>query len=1042
MMNREILTPISFHLRNFNNYIQLDIPVSKKGNFTLIGENAAGKTTLANCFFPMLVDGSIATPSFNPAKGTDKIEKTSTRNSKNDTRTFESMLLGWGKGSMKVRTGYSYVLLKSKLRQVIIGIGAHRAIGESRKPTWWFVATNNDINEKLDLTTIDENDQSLEKDDFIKINTGLGKNFRVFSQLGEFQSYVAENIYGFTDIRSLHQLANTYRLLASPILTAGNARLTPILEAMKNAQEGIDNQIISSVAATQRGVNRKKALLERIYRGQIRLDKLKSEIFWRNFNHLNERFLEPYSKFLQQINAVNGKKEKAQKDLSIYSDQLKLLKYQLEKTSEAVSRLQEQIVNQKSIKAQRKNKLDVVKLLRQQLKNYSETIESLEKQELKMHTIQARIQELENDKNLLNQNLISIKDELLKQAKGLQQLDTDLTIIELKDQLEKMKHYLHRMKDLQKDYQNIVDSQIHLNEDIQIVTDMRENMDVKIDLRTNGPVVGRIREGLHQDNLDVHNAGAAQMNTRYAALEQRRLDLLSNNPDLKEFLGDANLYKQLNDISKHLTQLNQNVEKNDLHLRDENFDLTHIQEDISKIKQTLEDEFKDFDPKAKRIEITKINQEIATLVIDPDLDDKFTKAQRDLQKYQRSETNLNQKMTTETTNISNFEKQNQDLTNSLNDTKNQAESYIILLKPYFIKDFQIKNIDDALIFLNQHHSEIKNNRYEELSQKISRLIRKNNNDGIDPYALDNLFADRGYSDIASSMRQNYSVYQDELMTVPFDINRAQEILNNDHSAVEKSLKQLKSGNEVAQITYLQAAIHQISDQYELIDGYNEMLAHGVKQTQGIQLKVSLKPKDVDEQVIKEARDTSLSKRPALLKEVQNRLERLANDTDVADDDELFMEKAYQLLDIRQWSDFQIWIHRKQAEIGEFELVDDKFVSSGGSGAEKAQAMVLPLLLVPKMILHRSKKSDAPHLVMFDEFADKLDPETAKSFAKTIDQFGFNFLATMPSGSQNKILADGVDNIVYDVIAPAKKNDNKFHQNIVKPALIWTGEKNE
>jgi hypothetical protein len=354
MMNREMLTPVSFHLRNFNNYIQLDIPVSKRGNFTLIGENAAGKTTLANCFFPMLVDGSIATPSFNPAKGTDKIERTSTRNSKNDTRTFESMLLGWGKGAMKVRTGYSYVLLKSKSRQVIIGIGAHRAVGENRKPTWWFVATSNNVNEKLVLMTTDKNNLALEKDAFIKINAALGNSFRVFSQLGEFQSYIAENIYGFTDIRSLHQLANTYRLLASPILTAGNARLTPILEAMKNAQEGIDNQIISSVAATQRGVNRKRALLERISRGQDRLKRLKKEIFWRNFNRLNERYLDPYSKLLQQINELNGKKEKAQKDLSVYSGQLKLLKYQLEKASETVSKLQEQKAKQKSITEQRK----------------------------------------------------------------------------------------------------------------------------------------------------------------------------------------------------------------------------------------------------------------------------------------------------------------------------------------------------------------------------------------------------------------------------------------------------------------------------------------------------------------------------------------------------------------------------------------------------------------------------------------------------------------------------------------------------------------
>jgi hypothetical protein len=162
-----------------------------------------------------------------------------------------------------------------------------------------------------------------------------------------------------------------------------------------------------------------------------------------------------------------------------------------------------------------------VKLLKQQLKNYSETIDSLRKQEVELNKSRKRIQVFESEKNLLNQNLTSIKNKTIEQTKGLQQLDTNLTIINLKNQLEKMKHYLHKMKSLQKDYQNIVDSQIHLNEDIKIVTNMRENMDVKIDLRTNGPVVGRIRNGLHQDNLEVHNAGAAQMNTRYAALEQK-----------------------------------------------------------------------------------------------------------------------------------------------------------------------------------------------------------------------------------------------------------------------------------------------------------------------------------------------------------------------------------------------------------------------------------------------------------------------------------------------------------------------------------------
>ncbi|PTM21376.1 hypothetical protein DA798_10555 [Lactobacillus sp. PFC-70] len=288
------------------------------------------------------------------------------------------------------------------------------------------------------------------------------------------------------------------------------------------------------------------------------------------------------------------------------------------------------------------------------------------------------------------------------------------------------------------------------------------------------------------------------------------------------------------------------------------------------------------------------------------------------------------------------------------------------------------------------------------------------------------------------MRQQHAVERGNLgfRVVAFDLNQAQELLAADEQAVANALAQTVSGNDVAQRAYLGAAIHQIADQYRLIDGYNDILARGVRGDQEIRLKISLAPVNVDQAVIDEACDARLTERPALTAEVEKRLTKLASDVAIANDDDQFMDEAYQLLDIRQWSEFKIWIHRRQSPVDAFEEVDDKFVQSGGSGAEKAQAMVLPLLLVPKMILQRSRQADVPHLVMFDEFADKLDPETAKSFAQTIDHFGFNFIATMPSGAQNKVLADGVENIAYDVIAPTTQEDGRFHKNIVRPALVW------
>lgn len=1034
-MNKETLRPVSFHLRNFNNYTELDMPASENGNLTLIGENAAGKTTLANCFFPMLIDGSIATPSFNPAKGTDRLDKTTTRNSANDTRNFEGMLLGWGRGAMKVRTGYSYMSMKSEKRQVIVGIGAHRAVGESGKPTWWFVAIAEDLNSELSIQTTDETGRSLEKDEFIDCNQDLAGVFKVFSQVNEFQNYVSEKIYGFTNPKSLNQLAITYRLLASPILTAGNARLTPILEAMKNAQEGIDTQVIDFVANTQRDVNRKKAIFERLSRAEKRLSKLKKEIFWRNLNRLQELTLEPYGNNHNKLTKQKNLQESDQHKLDDYVKQLDILHPLLEQAESLVQDLQKKMAEQKSIEELRHGKQDQVKSILQRLAAYENLKKQYDRQRIELETSQKKMNQLKTNENELIQQVIPLQNRITDLS-DLTQLQKYTQGTDLDKLVAGLDHYLRKIKNLKVKHDSIQQNQKHLSEDIGIVTEIRENMDEKIDLRTNGPMVGRIRPGLHQDNLDVHNAGAAKMSLRHAELEQERKDLLAANPDLQRFLDNESLYKELKEISDQLKQFNKDLNNIKSEIDKQDYQIQVIQRGLDESVNRLELEYKDFDIEKQNKEIEDLRKEIDSLVIDPNLGNKIADAKGAQSKYQQSERDLNNRKTATQTRIESSLQRIDELENTLTGLANQTESDLKILKPYMIDGIELEKVTESMKFLDSHRSEIRNNNFNELSSKIAYNIRHDNENGIDRYALDSIFEDRGHNDIASAMRQQRSINQGDLQIVPFDINHAQQLIVADKAAVEKSLEQLNSGNEAAQMTYMEAAAHQISDQYDLIDGYNEMLAHGVQKSQGIQLKVSLNPINVGQQVIDEARDNTLSKRPALLKEVQQRLERLANDVKVANDNEQFMEEAHQLLDIRQWSDFQIWIHRKQAETGEFELVDDKFVQSGGSGAEKAQAMVLPLLLVPKMVLNRSKKSDAPHMVMFDEFADKLDPETAKSFAKTIDHFGFNFIATMPSGAQNKVLADGVENIAYDVIAPAKKNDGKFHKNVVREAMIW------
>ncbi|MFC6177618.1 hypothetical protein ACFQAV_12440 [Companilactobacillus huachuanensis] len=835
-MNKETLRPVSFHLRNFNNYTMLNMPASQNGNLTLIGENAAGKTTLANCFFPMLIDGSIATPSFNPAKGTDRLDKTTTRNSANDTRNFEGMLLGWGSGAMKVRTGYSYMLMESEKRQVIVGIGAHRAVGESRKPTWWFVAINEDLSNELSIQTTDEVGRSLEKDEFIDRNQDLAGIFKIFSQVNEFQNYVSEKIYGFTNPKSLNQLAITYRLLASPILTAGNARLTPILEAMKNAQEGIDTQVIDFVANTQRDVNRKKAILERLTRAEKRLIRLKKEIFWRNLNRLKELTLDPYGDNHDKLTKQSNMKEHDQHKLDDYVRQLGILQPMLQQSEELVQDLQKKMAEQKTIEELRHGKQDQVKSIMQRLAVYESLKKQYDRQQAELETSQKRMDQLKARENEFIQQVIPLQNRItdLTDLTQLQQAtqgnDLDKLVVGLD-------HYLRRIKNLKVKYDGIQQNQKHLSEDIEIVTEIRENMDGKIDLRTNGPVVGRIRPGLHQDNLEVHNAGANKMSLRHAALEQERKDLLATNPDLQRFLNTEALFKELKEISEQLKQFNKDLNNIKSEIDKQDYQFNVIKKGLDESVNRLELEYKNFDIDEQNKEIEDLRIEIDALVIDPKLGNKIVNAKDAQAKYQQSERELNNKKTATQTRIEGLVQRITELENILTKLADQTEADLKILEPYMIDGIELEKITETMRFVDSKRSDIRSHSFNDLSSKISYIIRHDNENGIDPYALDSIFEDRGHTDIASSMRQQRSINHGDLQIVPFDIKHAQKLIVDDKEAVEKSLEQLNSGNEAAQMTYIEAAAHQISDQYDLIDGYNEVLAHGVQKSQGIQLKV-------------------------------------------------------------------------------------------------------------------------------------------------------------------------------------------------------------
>ena len=286
-MTNDYLHPVSYHLRDFGQYLALDLEAAELGNMTLLGANAVGKTTLANAFYPVLIDGSIATPNFNPARSSDTVSQgINPRNTTRDKRTFNSMLLGWGPAAFAVRTGYTYMVLASSRRQVVLGIGAHRQRDGLKSATWWFVLESQ---APIDLICTDAAGHGLDKQAFVEANAPHQDALKVFKRWDEYRSYVAMTVYGFDGGEALGKLANAYRLLASPILTGGSARFAPIPEALRLAQEPIDReQVIGPLAMSQRALNQSLAAQAELANGIKRLEQIRTTLFWGNLNHLNE----------------------------------------------------------------------------------------------------------------------------------------------------------------------------------------------------------------------------------------------------------------------------------------------------------------------------------------------------------------------------------------------------------------------------------------------------------------------------------------------------------------------------------------------------------------------------------------------------------------------------------------------------------------------------------------------------------------------------------------------------------------------------------
>ncbi|MFD1392051.1 SbcC/MukB-like Walker B domain-containing protein [Lacticaseibacillus jixianensis] len=1032
MENNDFLHPISYHLRDFGQYQWLDLSASQAGNLTLLGANAVGKTTLANSWFPVLVDGSIATPSFNPARSSDAItQSTRPRNTLKDKRTFSSMLLGWGASAFKVRTGYTYMTLKSNTRQVVLGIGAHRQSDGLKSQTWWFVLESKSVD---DLVCVDGQGLGLDKEAFSDANAGFGQELVIFKRWEDYRSFVAVNIYGFDSGETLGKLANAYRLLASPILTGGNARFAPIPIALREAQEPIDrDQIIQPLAESQRQLNRTKALQQELENGQKRLDKIKLELFWGNLNRLAESSDSMLNTHLKQAKALTQAKEAvraANAAINQLTEQLRLIKENQVAAAAKLETLQAAVAKQQVIEETRRSLdhqiADLQKrqaICEKQQQDLAELEETVQQAQVKLAALVSRGQQIQTEQ------LDPVIAQLHGQSANMGELTGALAQTEQKQMIQSLADYLATHQRLVKEYKHLSDAITRTSEDIALVQGMQGKMDTAIDRRATGMLVKTVNAALHQDNRDIHEQGAATMNTAVATLQQQRHALIDHAPDLAVLLADPERLDQLAQLSKQasgiLDLLNQNSAAQKL-------SQAKLDGQTAQRDQLVASIDPNFSPEQAQTTIAELTAQRNGLKIDPTLGQQLDDQQKKGNDLQKTATDLQVKqgqqqgiMTTQTGVAQTAQQE-------LQAVDARLTAALAVLKAYTPEGIQLDGITALLDFVHGNRAVIRRHPFGDVGGKVRDAI----DGGENSLALDELFSQRGTTAIATAIHEERTTSAAELTVVPFDLGQAQSVLKEDITAVAKSVDERSSGQNLALETYINAAVMSISQQYAIIPEYNQMLTEGTD-PDGIRLHIKLLPlPGSTEPAIAEARDLQASARPALAKLVEDRINRLVEDVELASDDEAFIDKAVELLDTRLWSKFEITINRKNSD--EEEVVDDTFVQSGGSGAEKAQAMVLPLLLVPKMRLRLAGKADAPHLVMFDEFADKLDPETAKAFAQTISRFGFNFIATMPSGGQTKLLADGVANRAYEVLAP-KRKDGKFHANQVHEVLSWHPE---
>lgn len=1065
MTLNKTLTPICYSLRNFNHYHNLDLKPLDNGNLALVGLNTVGKTMLVNCFFPMLINGLTKKPSFNTAPGMEDVDKnTEQRDKSKQIRTFETMLLGMTNPQPE-RTGYSYIILRSQKRTVVLGVGAHVKQGFPKRTKKWFFVIEGDSKDDLRPITLkdDVEDQlnkfipSLDRDEFIDQNqVKFGEKFNSFiapsgnQDSEDYTNYVATRIYG-CDKATLNRLARTYQVLMTSNLVAGSDDISPAQRALSNVQSPIPNDIITAMIDkfdAQRAYDERKKNYDELIGDpedltkQGRLDQIAKALsdlnqwslrgeLWINYHDKNEHL----THF-----------EHIQNELKTKLNQIEIQITDKQTQSDAAHQDLEELIRKKLDQADINSKI-----------NIQENIVRLNERDLKQNEgLQTKYRQL-TTQVIHQQHELDDSKERLKKAKkhGTEQTQALKTAIsnhpslaplltvknsEFLPKINSIKKQLYVIKDIQRELTNLNKRWQQADEYSYLFQSTKTDLDQSI-IKTLAPLPEpQYETKLLADNAQIHQSALK-------TVEQNGTELLAQINQLKQANPDWNMatdqQQAIQALIDTIIQIYEDVEKLASQIKQQTANVTELNKQVDEI------DINKLDKEAQSYQ-TAINQAKDKIsefeqLVDQDLDDQIAKSENvvkildeefiDLKgelkvvKHEQDETDVSQTQ----------------LTEQVAELKQQITARLKNARPWLTQTFQ--EYDN---YAKQHHVKklttdgdkaYCKEQADRFLNKIKRLINPpySQYPNFENKALNDLLQAIGLPDLALEQGEAIEQNNDNVWRTGFDVTALKQNVI-DYIPVDQTNTLVNDELDA----YCKTVGLMILDQQEYINTINTALQQNQTKT-GIKIQVDLdysqgyqdnkKANVINPALLAEIKDAGNEEKPLFKQFVEDLLIRQQKEAKAKNLDEITrLEQLEKDLDYRIWSTLSIMIYSEAT--GRYEIVDNNFVSSTGSGAERSQATLILLMLIPKLILDECSEPDAPRLLFMDEFGSKFDVQNANNLLNIFKIFQFSVIITKPNNDYAVLLEDGVANRIYEIKKGDSTNGN-FPINSVAIIGDWT-----